>query len=106
MDQQRIDKITAILKKQGLNEEQIEQYLVNLATAVGEQVYNQMLLNLSEEGFKLIDGLPDDQVEKQASDLFLKATDKTPQQLTEELYDAFVSGLEEGITNQTENPTS
>ncbi len=106
MDQQRVDKITAILQKQGLNDSQIEQYLVNLATTVGEQVYNQMLLNLSEADFKTINSLPDDQVEKQVSDRFLKATDKTPQQLTEELYDAFVSGLEEGVTGQSQNPAN
>lgn len=88
--QQNFDQVIEILKKEGLSDEQISQFVVNLTKALSEQLYLSLVEQMSEEDMARLNTIDDDtQREQEMRQLFEQKTGQNLQQISDSFVKSF-----------------
>ncbi|KKQ65792.1 MAG: hypothetical protein US86_C0008G0015 [Candidatus Daviesbacteria bacterium GW2011_GWA2_38_24] len=96
----KLDQLIHVLRSKGLNDQQIQEVVVNVNNMTAEQLYNRMFMELTDKDLDYIEKLPEDQIQAEVVKRFKLATNKTPEQLADEMIDTFISGLVQGLEEE------
>lgn len=96
----KLDQLIHVLASKGLNDQQIQEIVTNVNNMIAEQLYNRMLMELTDEDLEEIEKLPENQIQVEVVKRFQLASNKTPQQLTDDMLDTFMSGLVQGLEEE------
>jgi len=88
------DQLIQTLKNDGKTEKEIGEVLAEIMRATSSKLYTELMLELTDEERKQIDGEDDDKKAKEMIlSLYQKHTGKTPEQTVNEFKETFAKGF-------------
>lgn len=105
--QPNFDQVIEILKKEGLTDEQVSQFVQNLTNALSEQLYLSMVEQLTEEEMARLNAITDDvQREQEMRQLFEQNSGQSLQDLSDSFIQSFTREFLAGYHSKTpQTPT-
>lgn len=91
--QTKLDQVIDYLKKSGMEQEKIKEFIINLNNMVAEQLYKTMMLELPEEDIKYLETIPEDQFDSEINKRYQKVSGKTTQQLSQQILDTLTTSI-------------
>lgn len=96
---QNFDDVLEILKKEGLSDEKIAEFLLTLNNALSEQLYTLIAQQLSEQDMQKLNTITDDgQRETQMQQIFEQKTNQNLKDISDQFVKSFTREFLEGYS--------
>lgn len=85
-----LDKVIEILKKEGLNDEQIAKFIENLNNAIAQKVHMELISALTEEDLAEVEKAKDDEVDLTINQLYKERTGQEASDIGDRALEDFI----------------
>ncbi len=92
-NQVKMKQAIELLKIQGLNEQQVNQFILSLNNILAEQLQRRLLMALTKEEIEEIDKLPDEKIQNELIKRFEKNTRGSLADMSEEILAIFLDSF-------------
>ena len=86
----KLDSVLEILKKEGMKEEQIGEFVTNLNNTIAQKTHLEIISALSEEDLAEIETAKEDEVNVLIAELYEQRTGKSVEEIGDSALDTFI----------------